>query len=173
MYGWEDKLLNNLGSPGHLFTSNSMQEKLWPVHVVDVGQALEHMLYDDTTASQTYELYGPKEYSMADIAELVDREIIKKRRHFNIPKAVRQPLAYYMNKFIWWPVGSAQEVEREFVDQVIDPSAKTFTDLGMEPVDLESMMFQYLVSFTLLYCNQHVNLDSFHIVHQLTTIYLL
>jgi NADH dehydrogenase (ubiquinone) 1 alpha subcomplex subunit 9 len=145
MFGWEDRLLNPLASPGNLFTSNSLQERLNPVHVIDVGMALEAMMYDDNTASETYELYGPKNYSMAEIAELVDREIIKRRRHINIPRAIRQPIAKYMNRFLWWPVGSADEVEREFIDQVIDRSAKTFADLGIEPVDLESMIFQYLV----------------------------
>lgn len=146
LFGWEDRLLNVLASPGNLFTSNSLQERSWPVHVVDVGRALEVMIHDDTTASETYELFGPKNYSMAEIAELVDREIVKKRRHLNIPKAIRKPLAEYMNKYLWWPVGSADEVEREFIDQEIDPQAKTFKDLGIEAAELESLIFQYLVS---------------------------
>jgi NADH dehydrogenase (ubiquinone) 1 alpha subcomplex subunit 9 len=153
LFGWEDRLLNLLASPGNLFTSNELQQRLWPVHAIDVGAALEQMMYDDNTASETFELYGPKNYSMAEIAELVDREIVKKRRHFNIPKAIRQPLAKYMNKYLWWPVGSADEVEREFIDQVIDPTAKTFADLSIEPAELESLTFQYLVRF-----NPHIDI---------------
>lgn len=106
-------------------------------------------MHDDNTASQTFELYGPKNYSMAEIAEIVDREIVKKRRHFNVPKAIRQPLAKYMNKYIWWPVGSADEVEREFINQTIDTTAKTFADLNIEPAHLENLAFQYLVSSSL------------------------
>ncbi|KAF2664913.1 NAD(P)-binding protein [Microthyrium microscopicum] len=147
MFGWEDRLLNRIAAPSSIFTSNHLQQKLRPVHAIDVGIALEHMLTDDTTASQTYELYGPKEYSMADISEMVDREVVKKRRHINIPKAIRQPIMYYANKFIWWPVGSADEVEREFIDQTIDPTAKTFADLGIEPTELEAMTFQYLLPY--------------------------
>lgn len=113
---------------------------------IDVGQALEKMLQDDTTAEQTYELYGPKEYSMAEIAELVDKEIIKHRRHINIPKAIMKPAAGLLNRALWWPVLSADEVEREFIDQKIDPSAKTFNDLGIEPAELSSLTFHYLVS---------------------------
>jgi NADH dehydrogenase (ubiquinone) 1 alpha subcomplex subunit 9 len=146
MFGWEDQLLNLLASPGNLFTSNHLRQQLWPVHVIDVGRALEVMMHDDTTASETYELYGPKEYSMQDMAELVDREIVKKRRHFNIPKAIRQPLAYNLNKYLWWPIGSSDEVEREFINQEIDHQAKTFKDLDIEPAELESLIFQYLVS---------------------------
>lgn len=103
------------------------------------------MLYDDNTASQTYELFGPKNYSTAEIAELVDREIYKRRRHINMPKALLKPAAGLLNRFIWWDIMSADEVEREFHDQVIDESAKTFKDLGMEPSDISKWTYHYLV----------------------------
>ena len=104
------------------------------------------MLHDDSTAEQTYELYGPRNYSTADIAELVDKETIKHRRHINLPKSILKPAAGLLNKALWWPVISADEVEREFIDQHIDPSAKTFKDLGIEPAELSSLTFHYLVS---------------------------
>lgn len=104
------------------------------------------MLHDDSTVGQTYELYGPKNYSTAEIAELVDREIVKHRRHINLPKRVLKPLAFYLNKYLWWHTMSADEVEREFLDQEIDPEAKTFKDLGMnETADLADLTFHYLV----------------------------
>jgi hypothetical protein len=103
------------------------------------------MLHDDSTAEQTFELYGPKNYSTAEIAELVDKEIIKHRRHINLPKAILKPVAGILNRALWWPVLSADEVEREFIDQKIDPTAKTFKDLGIEPAELSSLTFHYLV----------------------------
>jgi len=147
MFGFEDNLLLKLASVLNLFTANNMQERYWPVHVIDVGQALEIMLYDDTTASQTYELYGPKNYSTAEIAELVDREIYKKRRHINVPKAILKPLAGLLNRVLWWPIMSADEVEREFHDQVIDQTAKTFKDLGIAPAEIADFTYHYLQGF--------------------------
>jgi NADH dehydrogenase (ubiquinone) 1 alpha subcomplex subunit 9 len=146
MFGFEDRLLHKLAGVTNLFTSNWMQERYWPVHALDVAAALEAMLNDDTTASQTFELYGPKNYSTAEIAQLVDREIIKKRRHLNIPKMALKPAADVLNRLLWWHTMSGDEVEREFIDQVIDPSAKTFKDLGIEPAELSSLTFHYLVS---------------------------
>jgi NADH dehydrogenase (ubiquinone) 1 alpha subcomplex subunit 9 len=146
VFGFEDKMLNTLASAGHIFTSNWMQQRFWPVHAVDVGAALEVMAHDDSTAGQTYELYGPTNYSMADLAEIVDREIVKHRRHINVPKQIRQPIAGLMNKYLWWPIGSADEVEREFIDQTIDASAKTFADLEIEPAELKDWTYQYVVS---------------------------
>lgn len=147
MFGFEDNLLLKLASALNLFTANNMQEKFWPVHSIDVGAALEKLLYDDSTAGQTYELYGPKQYSMAQIAELVDKEIFKKRRHINVPKAILKPVAGVLNKALWWHTLSADEVEREFMDQVIDPEAKTFKDLGMEPVDIANFTYHYLQGY--------------------------
>lgn len=123
-----------------------MQERYWPVHAIDVGEALEKMLHDDNTASETFELYGPKNYSTEEIAELVDKEIIKKRQHINIPKRILKPVAGLLNRVLWWPVSSADEIEREFINQVIDPKAKTFKDLGIEPAELSNLTFHYLVS---------------------------
>ncbi len=103
------------------------------------------MLEDDSTASETFELYGPTNYSMAEIGQLVDKETYRHRRHINIPKPILKPLAKYLNQLIWWKTTSADEIEREFIDQQIDPKAKTFKDLGMEPAELKNYTFHYLV----------------------------
>ncbi|EFE33563.1 uncharacterized protein ARB_07508 [Trichophyton benhamiae CBS 112371] len=145
MFGFEDRLLHRLAGVTNIFTSNHMQERYWPVHAIDVGRALEIMLMEEWTTAQTFELYGPKNYSTKEISELVDREIIKKRRHINVPKAIMKPAAYWLNRLLWWPITSADEVEREFIDQQIDPTAKTFKDLGIEPTDLNTLTFHYLV----------------------------
>ncbi|PHH59173.1 hypothetical protein CDD82_2534 [Ophiocordyceps australis] len=146
IFGFEDNLLLKLASVLNLFTANNMQEKFWPVHSIDIGAALERILYDDSTIAQTFELYGPKQYSMAEIAGLVDKEIFKKRRHINMPKALLKPIAGMLNKVLWWHTTSADEIEREYIDQVIDPTAKTFSDLGIEPGDIANYTYLYLVS---------------------------
>lgn len=147
MYGFEDRLLNRLAGIYNTFTSNHMQERFRPVHAIDVGMALEVMMTDDNTASETYELYGPDEMSMREVAELVDKEIIKTRRHINIPKRVMQPLAELYNKAIWWSTTSADMIEREFIDQKVDPKAKTFKDLNIEPAHLKDLTFDYLKGY--------------------------
>lgn len=147
MFGAEDNLLMKLAGVTNVLTANNMQERYWPAHVIDVGQALELIGYDDTTAAQTYELFGPKNYSTAEIAEMVDKEIFKKRRHINLPAAVLKPLMTVLNKVLWWPMLSGQDVEREFVDQVIDENAKTFKDLDIEPGEISKFTYHYLVSF--------------------------
>jgi NADH dehydrogenase (ubiquinone) 1 alpha subcomplex subunit 9 len=84
---------------------------------------------------------------MGEIAELVDREIIKQRRHINIPKRLLKPFAYYLNKFFYWKITSADELEQESLDQVIDKKAKTFKDLAIEPAELANLTFHYLQDY--------------------------
>lgn len=145
MFGFEDRLLHRLARATNVITVNNMNETLRPVHVIDVGEGLEKIGLDDSTAGETFELYGPKEYTMKQIAELVDREILKTRRHVNLPKSILAPAAEILHRLLWWPVGSRDEVERECLDQFIDPAAKTFKDLGIEPVDIAEYTFKYLV----------------------------
>jgi NADH dehydrogenase (ubiquinone) 1 alpha subcomplex subunit 9 len=147
MFGFEDHLLHRLAGVTNLLTSNHMKERFWPVHAIDVGHALEVMLQDDSTASETFELFGPRNYSTAELAELVDKEIIKRRRHINVPKALMKPVANALNRLLWWHTTSPDEVEREFIDQKIDPKAKTFSDLGIEPVEITSVIYHYLQSY--------------------------
>ncbi|EXJ89994.1 NADH-ubiquinone oxidoreductase 40 kDa subunit, mitochondrial [Capronia epimyces CBS 606.96] len=147
VFGFEDNLLHRLARVTNLFTVNNMQERFWPVHAIDVGLALERIAYDDTTAGETFELYGPTNYSLAEIAEIVDKEIIKERRHINLPKALLKPVLYYLNKVIWWKIMSADQLEQECIDQSIDKTAKTFKDLGIEPADLKDLTYHYLQDY--------------------------
>lgn len=117
------------------------------MQAIDVGEALEKIGYDDTTAGETFELFGPTNYSMAEIAELVDREIMKKRRHINMPKRLAKPFAHYLNKYFYWRITSGDELEQESLDQVIDKTAKTFKDLNIEPADLANLTFHYLQDY--------------------------
>lgn len=60
-----------------------------------------------------------------------------------------KPLSDVLNKALWWPVGCGDEVEREFHDQVIDETAKTFKNLGIEPGEINDYIYHYLVRFFL------------------------
>lgn len=84
---------------------------------------------------------------MAEIAQIVDKEIVHKRRHINVPKSIMSPILKYANKLIWWPVGSPQELDIETADQVFDPNAKTFKDLGIEPAELKDLTYHYLQDY--------------------------
>jgi NADH dehydrogenase (ubiquinone) 1 alpha subcomplex subunit 9 len=82
------------------------------------------------------------------------------------------PIAQLMNKLVWYSVMSKDSVAREFIDQTIDPSAKTFKDLGIESTDLANFTYHYLVSYRSVVCLDSIanNLYSKHtVVHPTTT----
>jgi len=64
-----------------------------------------------------------------------------------VPKAILAPLYQILNTVLWWPVGSKDEVEREFLDQFIDKNAKTFKDLDIEPADIANFTYKYLQGY--------------------------
>ena len=103
------------------------------------------MLEDDSAVAETFELYGPRNYSLAEIAELVDSEIIKKRRRVNVPRLLLKPTVEVLSRLIWYIHTSGDQIERQFIDQEIDPNAKTFKDLGIEPSDISAWTYTYLV----------------------------
>jgi NADH dehydrogenase (ubiquinone) 1 alpha subcomplex subunit 9 len=160
MFGFEDRLLHRLAGATNVLTANHMAERFWPVHAIDVGEALEVIAYDDSTAGETFELYGPKQYSMKEISAMVDKEIMKTRRHINVPKPAIKALLGVLNKALWWPVGSADQVEREFHDQFIDKNAKTFKDLDLVPGDIANFTYAYLVSCSIFLFWRHILINS-------------
>lgn len=91
------------------------------------------MLQDDSTAEQTYELYGPTEYSMQEISDIAAKEVLKRKPLINIPKRIRKPMTAVMSRLLWFIESNPDMIEREFINQTIDPTAKTFRDLGIEP----------------------------------------
>lgn len=146
-FGWEDRLLNSFAGERSVWTSNHLRKTSYPVHAIDVGAALEVMIQDDNTAGQTYELYGPKQYSMAEIHDLCAREVLKRTPVVNVPAYIRKPTVEVMRRLLWWVENSADMVDREFINQEIDQTAKTLRDLGIEPTEMEACTYEYLQGY--------------------------
>lgn len=143
MFGNGDKFLNKIASQVRLFSANQNKELVRPAHVIDVAAALEQIGYDDSTAGKTFELYGPQELSVATVHSIVQAATNNEIRQINLPKQVYKAFAT-ATQFIYWPTVSPDQVERMFIDQVVDPHAQTFADLGIKPAQLESLVVKYV-----------------------------
>ena len=146
-FGWEDRLLNAFAGERTVWTSNHLRKVTRPVHAIDVGAALEVMLQDDNTAGQTFELYGPKQYSMREVYEICAKEVLKRRPIINMPAWIRKPTVEALRRTLWWVENSADMVDREFIDQEIDRTAKTFADLNIAPTEMEACTYEYLQGY--------------------------
>lgn len=84
---------------------------------------------------------------MKDIFDIAAREVNKRAPNVNIPKVLRKPLSAVLGRFLWYTATNPDLVEREFIDQVIDKTAKTFRDLNIEPVELAACTYEYLQGY--------------------------
>lgn len=160
MYGNGDKFLNKIASATRIFSANHNKEILRPVHVHDVAAALEKIGYDDSTVGKTYELYGPKEYTMAQIHALVQEATQSQLLQVNLPKKVYQFISQ-LTQYIYWPTISPDQVERMFIDQIVDENAATFADLGIKPAQLEDLVLKTVRHWrSYLYLHDTVETDA-------------
>ncbi|RHZ81169.1 hypothetical protein Glove_123g190 [Diversispora epigaea] len=155
MHGAEDRFLNRLAGTTFEYVLNGGQTKCTPVHVNDVAAALETILSDESTIGETYELYGPREYTHEQIYNLVDDILGSRRTQIYIPKMIAMIVAKLMHlPFI--SSYSPDDVERAHINDKITPlfidkeqkerntAVKTFEDLGILPKNLESTALSVL-----------------------------
>lgn len=153
MYGREDALLNYLGPKLKMWTPNRNAKEIYPVHVLDVARALEKIGYDDSTIGQTYELYGPEKLSYLEIRQMIHGitqdfsqagPLPYTFADYQIPLKLARFVAD-LKQLIYWRQTNADQVQRHLINQSIDPTAKTFKDLGIEDLDqLADVLFTYV-----------------------------
>lgn len=175
MFGAEDWLLNAAAQYPALFKLNGGNTKMMPVHVLDVAKALKVMLDAPVTSvASTFHLAGPAVKTGNEILDLVSLLTMKPMNKApEVPKAVAMAFAKFVNKAIWWPTVSPDEIERKFINDAgiealepIDTSAypdgwapaqqssiipgvdgepvKTFADLAISPDHIEEWAIRYV-----------------------------
>lgn len=153
MYGREDSLLNYLGPKVKMWTPNKNAKEVWPVYVLDVARALERIAYDDSTAGQTFELYGPEKVTFQEIRNMIhgiteNYAQVGPWSYQFADYAIPLPLAKAIAKvqqLVWWKLTNPDQVQRLVINQKIDPNAKTFHDLGIDDLTrLPDVLFSYV-----------------------------
>lgn len=153
MFGREDQLLNYLGPKLKMWTPNRNAKEIYPVHVTDVAYGLEKIGFDDSTVGQTFELYGPEKMSFIEIRQMIAGitqdylqvgPIDYRHADYKIPLALAKAVAA-LKQLAWWPMTNPDQVQRHLINQHIDPTAKTFKDVGVEEIDqLANVLFTYV-----------------------------
>jgi NADH dehydrogenase (ubiquinone) 1 alpha subcomplex subunit 9 len=153
MYGREDNLLNYLGPKLKMWTPNRNAKEIYPVHVTDVAKALEHIGFHDSTAGQTYELYGDQKMSFLEIRQMIHGitqdfsnagPLSYNFGDYDLPLPIAK-LAAAVKQLAYWKMTNPDQIERHLINQTIDPAAKTFADLGITELDqLADVLFTYV-----------------------------
>ncbi|KAK9463674.1 uncharacterized protein V1516DRAFT_645281 [Lipomyces oligophaga] len=141
--GQESKIIKDILSFPYL-TVNKNQQLIRPIHIHDLTEALFKIGHDDSTVGKTYELFGDHAWQMKDLRLMCEVEAKKSYTEYNVPKKLYATVSDLLNKYLWWPVGCADEVERKTIDQKVDRNALAFADLGMKPAIVQDYIGQYV-----------------------------
>ena len=117
-----------------------------PVWVGDVADAIARILGNPETAGKTYELGGPQVITFRRFLEIVLRETGRKRLLVELPLAVAEVQALFLE---WLPVPplTRDQVKLLGRDNVVSASALTLRDLGIQPTAIEAIVPAYLARY--------------------------
>lgn len=117
-----------------------------PVYVGDVADAAVRCMDDPTTAGRTYELGGPKTYTVRQLMELLVEEMRRKRLLIDIPFGIASLQARLM-AILPNPPLTPDQVEMLKRDNIVSSGALTLATLDITPTAVEAILPTYLDRF--------------------------
>ena len=119
--------------------------RLQPAYVEDVAEAIARALQRTQAHAVTFECGGPRVYSYEELLRALAREADLKRILIPLPFAAWRALAWTAELLPNPPV-TRNQVELMQVDNVCSPGVPGFSELGISPHSVESMLEQMLLS---------------------------
>jgi uncharacterized protein YbjT (DUF2867 family) len=147
VFGPEDQFFNRFATMAMLTPMLPLigggETRFQPVYVGDVAEAVMRCLEDPATAGRTYELGGPKIYSLRELLELLLHEIRRRRSFVNLPFELAALQAKFMS-ILPNPPLTPDQVELLKRDNIVSPGALTLSSLGIAPTVVEAILPTYL-----------------------------
>lgn len=113
-----------------------------PVYVVDLAEAIVRAA-NPAQRGKTFELGGPRAYTMREIYELVLKTVQRRRLVLAVPFWLAKAKASIL-QFLPVPPLTPDQVELLRTDNVVSGTAPGFKDLGIEPSAPEAILPTYL-----------------------------
>jgi NADH dehydrogenase len=101
IFGPEDAFLNTFATLAQMFPVLPIacpQARFQPVYVVDVARAMSRALDDLSTHGKTYELCGPRQYTLKELVKLVCEMTGRRRVVIGLPDRLSYWQAFVMEK---------------------------------------------------------------------------
>ena len=130
-----------------------------PVYAGDVADAIAAAVSREDASGKTYELGGPRTYSMKELYAFIGETIDRKRYALPLPFFVAKPLGLALGtvfRYVW-PLSSGifgappitgDQVEMLKSDNIVAEDALTLADLGITELEtVEAIVPSYLYSF--------------------------
>ena len=147
MFGLGDALFGTLADLARLLPMLPLigggRSRLQPVSVEDVVEAVCRMLADPGTAGQTYELAGPRAYTVRELVMFTLRLIGKRRRLMTVPFAMAEVLARLFELLPSPPLTTSQ-VDLLKADNLASGALPGFQELGIQPEAVEAVVPTYI-----------------------------
>ena len=122
------------------------ETRFQPVYVGDVADAVVRCIDDNATAGRTYELGGPKVYTLRELTELLLEEIRRKRMLVDLPFGLASLQARVLSLLPSPPL-TRDQVEMLKRDNVVGSGALGLEALGIAPTAVEAILPTYLDRF--------------------------
>ena len=155
VFGAEDAFFNRFAAmaryvPALPLFGNTPQTagttRFQPVFVQDVASAIVESLAAQETAGRIYELGGPRIYSWRELMELVVAFTGRRRLLLPVPFSVASALAVFLEFLPAAPL-TRDQVKQLRIDNIVQETALSLSDLGIEPTPVETILPVYLSRF--------------------------
>ena len=145
IFGLGDGFFNRFGEMAALAPALPLiggKTKYQPVFVGDVAEAVANSIARADASGKTYELGGPRTYTMKEVLTFILRETDRPRPLIPLPFFIAQPMAFLMElpfkiPLFGAPILTVDQVKLMRRDNVVAPGALTLADLGV--TDLETV----------------------------------
>jgi len=154
IFGTEDEFFNRFAAMAQLAPALPLigggQTKFQPVYVADVAAAIA-MSIENGASGKTYELGGPRTYSFKELLQYMLEVIAKKRFLVPVPWFGANMLGAIGEitgslPFVA-PFLTRDQVKNLKMDNIVNPDALSFDDLGIVPETVEAIVPTYLVKY--------------------------
>ncbi len=147
MFGPGDALFGTLAALARLLPALPLigggSTRLQPIFVEDVAEAISSILSDPGTVGRTYELAGPKVYTLHELVNMTLQLMGKRRLLVPIPFAVAEVQARLF-EFLPNPPLTTGQVDLLKTDNVASGALPDVQDLGIQPKTVEEVIPTYI-----------------------------
>lgn len=147
IFGADDRFLNLFAALQRVFPVMPLagaQARFQPVWVEDVAQAVTHCLQDARSVGQTYELCGPRVYTLKELVQLAGRAAGVPRPVIGLPMALGRAQALMMELAPGQPLMSRDNLDSMQIDNVATGHVPGIAALGITPTGPTAVAPGYL-----------------------------
>lgn len=155
VFGPEDQFFNRFAAMTGMspFLPVIGSAKFQPAYVGDVADAIMKGLSDPALAGKTFELGGPRVYTMRDIMQMVLKYTDRRRPLVRMPLWLATIQAGFLEipskilPFLPSPPLTRDQVRLLAIDNVVAAGQPGFAELGIAPIAAEAIVPTYLARF--------------------------